>query len=71
MWEKKTCLVCDSISAATTFTTDACQEVFKIKSDPFTCAFEKVLYPLKCKICDEVPYVRKVKTKFHDSFNDY
>ena len=27
---KKTCLVCDSISTSTTFTTEACQESFKI-----------------------------------------
>ena len=41
--EKKTCLVCDSISAATTFTTEACQETFKIQSGPLTCDSEKVL----------------------------
>ena len=34
---KKTCLVCDSISTATTFTTEACQETFKIQSSPLTC----------------------------------
>ena len=28
IWEK-TCLVCDFISTATTFTTEACQETFK------------------------------------------
>ena len=31
---KKTCLVCDSISTATTFTTKACQETFKIRTAP-------------------------------------
>ena len=46
---KKTCLVCDSISAATIFTTEACQDTFKIQSGPLTCDSEKVLYILKCK----------------------
>ena len=31
---KKRCLVCDSISASTTFTTEACQEIFKIQKGP-------------------------------------
>ena len=57
---KKTCIVCDSISTATTFTTKACQETFKIQSGPLTCDSEKVLYLLKCKICGEVSYVGKV-----------
>ena len=60
----KTCLVCDSISTATTFTTEACQETFKIQSGPLTCVSEKVPYLLKCKVCGEVPYVGKAKTKF-------
>ena len=60
---KKTCLVCDSISTATTFTTEACQETFKIQSGPLTCSSEKVLYLLKCKVCGEVPYVGKERTK--------
>ena len=50
---KKTCLVCDSISTATTFTTEACQETFKIQSGPLTCDSEKVL--LKFKVCGDVP----------------
>ena len=33
---KKTCLVCDSISTTTSFTTDACQETFKNQSCPST-----------------------------------
>ena len=40
---KKTCLVCDSISTATTFTTEACQETFKIQSGPLPCDSEKFL----------------------------
>ena len=68
---KKTCLVCDSISTATTFTTEACQETFKIQSGPLTCDSEKVLYLLKCKVCGEVPYVGKAKTKFRCRFNNY
>ena len=35
---KKTCLVCDSISTTTTFTTDTCQETFKIQKSPLNCA---------------------------------
>ena len=71
MWEKETCLVCDSISTATTVTTEACQEAFKIQSGPSTCDSEKVLYLLKCKVCGEVPYVGKAKTKFCYWFNNY
>ena len=51
------------MSTATTFTTEACQETFKIQSGPLTCDSEKVLYLLKCKIFGEVPYVGKAKTK--------
>ena len=71
MWEKETCLVCDSISTATTVTTEACQEDFKIQSGPSTCDSEKVLYLLKCKFCGEVPYVGKAKTKLRYMFNNY
>ena len=70
MWEK-TCLVCDSISTATTFTTEAFQEAFKIQSGLLTCDSEKVLYLLNCKVCGEVPYVGKAKTKFCYRFNNY
>ena len=68
---KKTCLVCDSISTVTTFTTEACQETFKIQSGPLTCDSEKVIYLLKCKVCGEVPYVGKAETKFRYRFNNY
>ena len=68
---KKICLVCDSISSATTFTTEACQETFKIQSSPLTCDSERVLYLLKCKVCGEVPSVGKAKTKFRYRFNNY
>ena len=70
MWEK-TCLLCDSINTATTFTTEACQETFKIQSGPLTCDSEKVLCLLKCKICGEVPYGGKAKTKFCYRFDNY
>ena len=52
---KKTFLVCDSISPASTFTTEVCQESFKIQSGPLTCDSEKVIYLLKCKVCGESP----------------
>ena len=34
---KKTCLVCDFISTARNFTTEACHESFKTLSGPLTC----------------------------------
>ena len=68
---KKTCLVCDSISTTTTFTTEACQETFKIQKDPLNCDSKKVLYLLKCKVYGKVPYVGKAKTKFRYRFNNY
>ena len=68
---KKACLVCDSISTTTTFTTEACQEIFKIQKDPSNCDSEKVLYLLKCKVCGGVPYVGKAKTKFRYRLNNY
>ena len=70
MWEK-TCLVCEFISTATTFTTEACQDIFKIQSGPSTCDSEKVLYLLKCKVCGEVRNVGEAKTKFQYRFNNY
>ena len=47
---KKTCLVCNSISTASTFTAEVCQENFKIQSGPLTCDSEKVFYLLKLKV---------------------
>ena len=47
---EKNCLACDSIStAATTLTTEACQETFKIQCGLLYCDSEKVLYLLKPK----------------------
>ena len=68
---RKTSLVCDSISTTTTFTTETCQETFKIQKGPLNCDSEKVLYLLKCKVCGDVPYVGKAKTKFRYRFNNY
>ena len=70
MWKKKI-LVCGYTSTATTFITEACQEAFKIQSGPSTCDSEKVLYLLKCKVCGEVPYLGKAKTKLRYSFDNY
>ena len=53
-----------------TFTTKACGEVFKIQSEPLNCNSEKILYLLRCKICDDAPYVGKDKTKFRLRFNN-
>ena len=68
---KKICFVCDSISTTTTFTTKACQETFKIQKGPLNYDSEKVLYLLKCKVCNAVPCVGKAKTKFRYSFINY
>ena len=68
---KKTCLVCDFVNTATTFTTEACQETFKIQIGPLTCDSENALYLLNCKACGEVPYVEKVKNKFCYRLNNY
>ena len=68
---KKTCLVCDSLSTATTFTIESCQETFKIQSCPIACYSKKVLYLLKFKVYGEIPYVGKAKTKFLYRFNNY
>ena len=56
---KGTCQVFDHIITTNTFTTKACGEVFKIQSGPLNCNSEKVLYLLRCKICDDTPYVGK------------
>ena len=68
---KGTCQVCDHIITTNTFTIKACGEVFKIQSGPLNYNSEKVLYLLRCKICDDTPYVGKVKTKFRLWFNNY
>ena len=65
---KGTCQVCDHII---TTTRKARGEVFKIQSGPLNCNSEKVLYLLRCKICDDTPYVGKAKTKFHFRLNIY
>ena len=63
MWEK-TCLVCDPLSTTVTFTTEACQKTLQIKKGPLNCHSKKVLCLLKCKVCGEVPCIRKQKTNF-------
>ena len=68
---KGTCQVCDHIITTNSFITKACVEVFKIQSGPLNCNSEKVLYLLRCKICDDTPYAGKAKTKFHIRFNNY
>ena len=54
----------DQIITTSTFTKKVCEEVAKVRSGPLNCNSEKVLYLLKCKICDDTPYVGKAKTKF-------
>ena len=48
-----------------------CGEVFNIQSRPLNCNSEKALYLLRCKICDDIPYVEKAKAKFRLWFNNY
>ena len=66
-----TCQVCDLIITTNTFTTKICGELFQIQSGPLFCNSEMVLYLLRCKICDDTPYVGKGKTKFRLRFNNY
>ena len=66
-----TCKVCDHIIITTTFTANSCGEAFKIQSRPLNCNSEKVFYLLRCKICDDTPYVEEAKTKFCLRFNNY
>ena len=68
---KGTYQVCDHIITTNTFTTKTCREVFKIQSGPLNRNSEKVLYLLRWKICDDIPYVGKTKTKFRLRFNNY
>ena len=41
---EKNCLICDSISTATTLTTEVRRKTFEIQSGLLTCDSEKVLY---------------------------
>ena len=68
---KGTCQMCNHIITTNTFTTKAHGEVFEIQSGPLNCNSEKVLYLLRCKLCDDTPYVGKAKTKFLLQFNNY
>ena len=53
------------------YITKACEEVFKIQNGPLNFNSEQVLYLLRCKICDNIPYVGKAKTKFRFRFDNY
>ena len=66
-----TCQVCDHIITTNTSATKVCGEVFKIQSGLLISNSEKVLYLLRCKICDGTPYVGKAKAKFRLRFNNY
>ena len=70
-YRKGTWQVCDHIITTKTFTTKACGEVFKIQSGPRNCNSRKFIYLLRCKICDDTPYVGKAKTRFRLRFNNY
>ena len=43
----------------------------KLSSGSLNYNSEKELYPLRCKVCGEAPYVGKAKTKFWCRFNNY
>ena len=66
---KSTFQVCDHIITSNTFTTKAFGEVLKVQSGFLNCNSEKVFYLVRCKICDNTPYVGKAKTKFRLRFN--
>ena len=61
---KKTCLVCDSISTAATFTAEVRKETFKIQKATLNSDFKKVLYLLKWKVCAEICTLGKQKPGF-------
>ena len=62
---KGTCQMCDHIITTNTFRTKVCGEVFKLQSEPLNSNLEKVVYLLRCKLCDDTLYVGKAKTNFH------
>ena len=68
---KGNCQVCDFLCDTDGFSTKICREKLKIQSGILNCNSQKVVYLLKCRICGEVPYVGKAKTKFRGKFNDY
>ena len=68
MWERE---LCDFLCDTDGFSTKICREKLKIQSGILNCNSQKVVYLLKCRICGEVPYIGKAKTKFRGKFNDY
>ena len=68
---KGNCQVCDFICDTDTFSTKVCGKTFKIQSGVLNCNSQKVAYFLKSRICGEVSYVSKAKTKFRARFNNY
>ena len=63
--------MCDYTIKTNTFTTKACGEIIKIQIGPLNCNSDKVLYFLRCKMCDDTSYVGKTETKFCLRFNNY
>ena len=62
---KKTCLVRDSISiATTTLKAEACLKIFKIQKSLLNYDYEKNPYLLKCEVCGETPKLGKEKLNF-------
>ena len=68
---KKRCQVCNHISKTDSFISSDSAETFKIQSGPLNCDSEKVIYVLKCKICNKIFCVGTSKTKFRLRFNNY
>ena len=50
-----TCQVCDHIITTNALTTKPCWKVFKIQGGSINCNLEKILYILRCNICDDTP----------------
>ena len=58
---KKTCLVCNSIRTTTTFTTEACGEIFEIQGGPLNCIQSG---PLNCNSEKVLDLLEKPKLSF-------
>ena len=68
---KRTAKFVTLYTVQTLFFTKVCGETFKIQSGVLNCNSQEVVYLLKCRICEEAPYVSKAKAKFRARFNIY
>ena len=62
-YENKTCLVCDSLSNTTTFTTEACQEAFKIQScTAWKCPYSELFWCVFFRIWTEYGEILRISS---------